>query len=68
MSNKIFVPVERFYLYVTTAIFPKEALRSVVYNIGVKGNYDKFAKRLKRIIKYLPPELEIEIRVRRADK
>ena len=65
-NHLIFVPLEAFYDYVKSGNFPKRFLRSVLYNIRAKHNYKKFAKKIKKAIKYLPPELEVEIRVIRS--
>lgn len=66
LNHLIFVPTDSFYDYVKSGNFPKHLLRSVLSNLGAKHNYKKFAKRIKKAIKYLPPELEVEIRVTRS--
>jgi hypothetical protein len=58
--------MEAFYDYVKSGKFPTSLIRSVVGNYGGKPNYKKFAKRMKKVLKYLPPELEVEIRVKRS--
>lgn len=67
MSTDFYVPMEMFYDYVMSDTFPKYMLRSVVLGFGTKQNYKKFAKKLKKALKYLPPEIEVEIRVERKD-
>jgi hypothetical protein len=32
-------------------------------NVGKKSNYKKFAKRMRKAIKYLPEEFEVVVRV-----
>ena len=66
LNYSITVPAEAFYDYVKSGKFPKRFLKSVLFNIRAKHNYKKFAKRIKKAIKYLPPELEVEIRVKRS--
>lgn len=62
-NHLIYVPIEAFYDYVKSGKFPKHLLRSVSSNIRAKHDYKIFAKIMNRAIKYLPPELEVEIRV-----
>ena len=65
MINSIIVPIEAFYDYFKSGKYPTRFLKSVCCNVcnkKLKYNYKKFANRINKAIKYLPPELEIEIR------
>jgi len=61
--------MECLYEYINHPYYKpyKSLIYSKVCNVGKKSNYKKFAKRMKKAVKYLPPELEVEIRVTRSN-
>lgn len=65
--SKTIVPIESFYAYIHSSNFKKYGflIESQLSNVGKKSNYKKFAKRIKKAVKYLPKGLEVIVRVER---
>ena len=62
---KIIVPLEVFDKYVNHPNHNdyRYFYESRMSNVGKKSNYKKFAKRMRKAIKYLPEEFEVVVRV-----
>ena len=67
--SKMIVPIDGFYDYINSSEFSKHKsmIESRMSNVGKKSNYRKFAKIMKKAVKYLPQELEAIVREERSD-
>lgn len=67
--SKIIVPIDGFYDYINSSEFSKHKsmIESRMSNVGKKSNYKKFAKIMKKAVKYLPQELEVIVREERSE-
>ena len=69
-SHKIFVPMESVYSYMNSLQYGwcKSLIEAHASNVGKKANYKKFAKRMKKAVKYLPKGIEVVVRAERSER
>ncbi len=67
--NKTIVPIESLNKYISSPQWKayKFFIESQIANVGKKSNYKKFAKIMKKAVKYLPQELEVIVRAERSE-
>lgn len=65
--NKMIVRIEDLYAYINSPTWEqwRFLIEAQASNVGKKSNYKKFAKRMKKAIKYLPEGLEVIVRAER---
>ena len=69
-SHKISVPVESFYAYINSCPYGwgKSLIEAHASNVGKKANYKKFARKMKKAVKYLPKGIEVIVRAERSKR
>lgn len=67
-SYKTSVPVESFYDYINLYGWSKNLTEAHASNVGKKANYKKFARKMKKAVKYLPKGIEVIVRVERSER